>query len=125
MNSQRIPALLGALRLAGGSCTIGTATLSGWSGWTIAAGLVVGYRGKGSLTLSDSAGMLSGETSIASLTGSTNRDAIVNSGDSLQTRNRSAQTTDATNLRSDANSDGFVNSGDTFIVRARSGQFIP
>ena len=35
----------------------------------------------------------------------------------MQTRNRSGQTTDATNFRSDVNADGFINSGDQ-IVRA-------
>ena len=59
------------------------------------------------------------------LTGDTNADRAVNSGDALQTRNRSGQATDPTNFRSDVNADGFVNSGDTTIVRARSGDFIP
>ena len=59
------------------------------------------------------------------LVGDTNSDAFVNSGDSLQTRNRSGQTTDAINFRSDVNVDGFVNSGDRFIVRSRSGGFLP
>jgi hypothetical protein len=59
------------------------------------------------------------------LLGDTNGDGIVNSGDALQTRNRSGQTTDATNFRSDVNADGFANSGDTLIVRAHSGDFLP
>ena len=59
------------------------------------------------------------------LVGDTNGDGFVNSGDSLQTRNRSGQATDATNFRSDVNVDGFVNSGDSFIVRSRSGTFLP
>ena len=46
---------------------------------------------------------------------------FVNSGDSLQTRNRSGQVTDATNFRSDVNVDGTVNSGDSFIVRFEIG----
>jgi hypothetical protein len=59
------------------------------------------------------------------LVGDTNGDGFVNSGDSLQTRNRSGQTTDLTNFRSDVNADGFINSGDTTLVRARSGTFLP
>ena len=47
------------------------------------------------------------------LVGDTNADAVVNAGDAQQTRNRSGQTTDATNFRSDVNTDGFINSGDT------------
>jgi hypothetical protein len=59
------------------------------------------------------------------LVGDTNGDRFVNSGDSLQTRNRSGQTSDATNFRSDVNADGFINSGDTTVVRSRSGTFLP
>ncbi len=47
------------------------------------------------------------------LIGDTNGDGFVNSGDALQTRNRSGQATDATNFRSDVDADGFINSGDT------------
>ena len=59
------------------------------------------------------------------LVGDTNGDGFVNAGDSLQTRNRSGQVTDATNFRSDVNVDGFINIGDTIIVRSRSGTFLP
>jgi len=59
------------------------------------------------------------------LIGDVDGDGFVNSGDALQTRNRSGQATDTTNFRSDVNADGFVNSGDTVIVRARSGAFLP
>ncbi|MEP6698517.1 MAG: TIGR02597 family protein [Verrucomicrobiota bacterium] len=59
------------------------------------------------------------------LAGDTNGDSFVNSGDALQTRNRSGQATGSANFRSDLNVDGFVNSGDTFIVRSRSGTFLP
>ena len=57
--------------------------------------------------------------------GDTNGDGVVNTGDALQTRNRSGQTTDATNFRSDVNVDGLVNSGDSIIVRSRSGTSLP
>ena len=59
------------------------------------------------------------------LLGDTNGSASVNSGDALQTRNRSGETSAPTNFRSDFNVDGIINSGDAFIVRARSGQAIP
>ena len=58
------------------------------------------------------------------LRGDTNNDRSVNAGDSLQTRNRAGQMTDAANFRSDVNTDGFINSGDTLIVRAASGTTI-
>jgi len=59
------------------------------------------------------------------LLGDTNGDGFVNSGDTLQTRNRSGQSTDAANFRSDVNVDGFVNSGDAIAVRSRSGTALP
>ncbi len=59
------------------------------------------------------------------LVGDTNGDGFVNTGDALQTRNRSGQATDATNFRSDVNTDGVVNSGDTTAVRSRSGTALP
>jgi hypothetical protein len=59
------------------------------------------------------------------LRGDTNGDRFVNSGDALQTRNRSGQATDATNFRSDVNADGSVNSGDTLLVRANAGASLP
>jgi len=62
---------------------------------------------------------------VSVLVGDSNNDRIVNSGDTLQTRNRSGQATNATNFRSDVNADGLVNSGDAVIVRARSGAFLP
>jgi len=62
---------------------------------------------------------------MAVLIGDSNGDALVNSGDALQTRTRSGQGTDATNFRSDVNVDGLVNSGDSTIVRARSGTSLP
>jgi hypothetical protein len=59
------------------------------------------------------------------LIGDANGDGTVNTGDALQTRNRSGQPTDGTNFRSDFNADGFVNSGDVLIVRGRSGNSVP
>ena len=63
--------------------------------------------------------------SIGVLVGDTNGDNFVNAGDTLQTRNRSGQATEATNFRSDVNTDGVVNSGDALVVRGRSGTFLP
>ena len=62
---------------------------------------------------------------VSLLIGDTNGDRFVNSGDALQTRNRSGQVTDETNFRSDVNVDGLVNSGDTTVVRSRSGTALP
>ena len=59
------------------------------------------------------------------LVGDTNGNGFVNVGDSLQTRNRAGQATDATNFRSDVNADGSINSGDTTAVRARAGTALP
>jgi PKD repeat protein len=59
------------------------------------------------------------------LLGDTNNDKFVNSGDTIQTRNRSGQLADATNFRSDVNVDGTINSGDAIIVRANSGTALP
>lgn len=59
------------------------------------------------------------------LLGDTNATRVVNSGDALQTRNRSGGAADSTNFRSDVNTDGAVNSGDAIIVRSHSGDFLP
>jgi hypothetical protein len=59
------------------------------------------------------------------LTGDTNGDGFVNTGDAIQTRNRSGQAADSTTFRSDVNTDGIVNSGDTIAVRTRSGTSLP
>ena len=59
--------------------------------------------------------------SIGFLIGDTSGDRTVNAGDAQQTRTRSGEETNASNLRSDVNLDGAVNSGDAFIVRGRSG----
>jgi hypothetical protein len=63
--------------------------------------------------------------SMGLLRGDTNGDRFVNSGDALQTRSRSGQSTDTTNFRSDVNPDGLINSGDVTIVRGRAGNFLP
>ena len=51
--------------------------------------------------------------------------ASVNSGDSVQTRSRAGQLTDATNFRSDVNEDAVINSGDSNIVKASAGTALP
>lgn len=58
------------------------------------------------------------------LLGDTNGDQAVNSGDAIQTRNRSGQMVDATNFRCDVNVDGSINSGDAITVRSKSGTAI-
>ncbi|HEX8279891.1 MAG TPA: dockerin type I domain-containing protein [Chthoniobacterales bacterium] len=59
--------------------------------------------------------------SMRVLVGDVNGDGSVNSGDALQTRNRSGQSASAINFRSDVNTDGTINGGDALLVRARSG----
>ncbi len=61
-------------------------------------------------------GLIAGDVFIplGVLIGDSNGDAVVNSGDAVQTRSRSGQTTDGTNFRSDFNVDGAINSGDVF-----------
>ncbi len=63
--------------------------------------------------------------SLGVLLGDTNGDGSVNTGDTVQTRARSGQTTDATNFRSDVTVDGTINSGDQIAVRSRSGTSLP
>ncbi len=59
------------------------------------------------------------------LLGDTNASGVVNSGDTLQTRSRGGQLTDAINFRSDVNFDGVVNAGDATVVRSRAGNALP
>ena len=116
------------------SVTGGTATVSGspsFAGNTMRVNLSgVADAQTVTVTLSNVTGSFSQVLpdtafSVSCLIGDTNGDRVVNSGDSLQTRNRSGQATDATNFRSDVNVDGVVNSGDSFIVRSRSGTSLP
>ncbi|MDQ6766152.1 MAG: dockerin type I domain-containing protein [Verrucomicrobiota bacterium] len=116
------------------STVSGTATIANaatYSGNTLTVNLTgVGDAQTVMLTLSnvtDTAGHVLPSTNfqISFLRGDTNGDRIVNSGDALQTRNRSGQATDATNFRSDVNLDGFVNSGDVLLVRNGSGNSLP
>ena len=66
----------------------------------------------------------SASVQMRKLVGDTSGDGTVNSGDAIQTRNRSGQTTNATNFRSDVNVEGNVNSGDATIVKGRSGNSV-
>jgi hypothetical protein len=73
--------------------------------------------------VTDNFGQTMPDTAVtaAFLTGDVNGDRSVNTGDTLQTRNRSGQGTDTTNYRFDVNLDGSVSAGDAIIVRGRSG----
>jgi hypothetical protein len=62
---------------------------------------------------------------ISFLLGDTNRDGMVNSGDVLQTRNRSGEAITNENCASDMNLTGILESGDAFIVRQRAGRSLP
>lgn len=109
---------------------VGTVSGSGGSGTTTVTVNLTGVTNAQRITLTllnVSNGTNTGDLGVPMgvLVGDTNGDGFVNSGDALQTRNRSGQTTDTTNFRSDVNADGFINSGDTTVVRARSGTFLP
>lgn len=62
---------------------------------------------------------------VGLLTGDTNGDGQVNSGDVGQTKSRSGQTIDGTNFRNDVTVDGLLNSGDVGLVKSRSGTALP
>ncbi len=112
--------------------TAGTGSVSGSSGngtTTIAVNLTgVTNAQNVTVTLQNvSNGTNAGDVGVQMgiLVGDTNGDRFVNTGDALQTRNRSGQATDGTNFRSDVNADGFVNSGDATVARSRSGTALP
>ncbi len=63
--------------------------------------------------------------SLSLLLGDVTGNGVVNSGDSLRTRNLSGQLVDSNNFRSDVNIDGVFNSGDAISVRNRSGNALP
>ena len=81
---------------------------------TVTLNGVSGGAGSGNIALS-----------MGVLVGDTNANAVVNVGDTNQTKGRSGQTTDATNFRSDVNTDGSINVGDTNNVKSRSGTALP
>ncbi|MDQ6765485.1 MAG: dockerin type I domain-containing protein [Verrucomicrobiota bacterium] len=113
---------------AGSGSVVGTPTVNGTSLTVDLTGVTNAQNVTVTLSnVTDTASQVLPSTSVTVgfLVGDTNGDGIVNSGDSLQTRNRAGQVTSATNFRSDVNEDGFVNSGDSTIVRARSGTALP
>ncbi len=107
--------------LAGGTQTVNGAVV------TVDLTAVANAQSVGITLINANDGLIAGDVFIplAVLIGDSNGDAVVNSGDSGQTRGRSGQTTDATNFRSDFNVDGTINSGDGFVARSRSGTFLP
>ncbi|MEP6699273.1 MAG: LamG-like jellyroll fold domain-containing protein [Verrucomicrobiota bacterium] len=116
------------------SVTGGTGSVSGsptFAGNTMSVNLTgVTNAQTTTVTLSsvtDAFGQVSSSSSVSAgfLLGDTNGDRFVNAGDALQTRNRSGQVTNGTNVRSDVNLDGSVNSGDSIIVRSQSGTSLP
>ena len=130
---QVVFAFPSAVTFSGAAVTAGTGTVSSTSrdgntpivtvnltGLTNAQRLTVTFQG-----VSDGSGTGDVAVPMGLLIGDTNGGGTVNSGDTLQTRNRSGQPTDATNFRSDVNADGFVNSGDTLLVRSRAGSALP
>jgi hypothetical protein len=62
---------------------------------------------------------------VAFLTGDTNADGAVNSGDISQTKAQSGQALTNGNFREDLNVDGDINSGDISLVKSKSGTALP
>ncbi|MEP6955778.1 MAG: TIGR02597 family protein [Chthoniobacterales bacterium] len=58
---------------------------------------------------------------VGLLLGDVNQDKTVNGGDSIATRSRSGQVTDAANFKFDVNTDGTLSGGDSLVVRSQSG----
>ena len=77
------------------------------------------------ITTQDGGTLQSTSVQIGFLIGDVNGNGAVNVGDALLAKNRSGQTTNATNFRTDVNPDGVINTGDALIVRGRSGNFLP
>jgi hypothetical protein len=59
------------------------------------------------------------------LTGDTNADRAVNSGDISQTKSQSGKAVTGSNFREDLNVDGDINSGDISVVKSKSGTGLP
>jgi hypothetical protein len=62
---------------------------------------------------------------VGFLNGDVNGDKAVNAGDTIQVRDQSGATLDATNFQYDVNVDGFINVGDATVVRSKSGDSLP
>jgi hypothetical protein len=62
---------------------------------------------------------------IGYLVGDTNRDGVVNVGNTVQVRNHAGETVGSSNFQYDLNLDGAINVGDTVIVRSLSGTALP
>ena len=107
--------------LAGGTQTVNGAVV------TVDLTAVANAQSVGITLINANDGLIAGDVFVplGVLIGDSNGDALVNSGDALQTRSRSGQTTDGTNFRSDVNADGIVNSGDTSAVRSSRGRSFP
>jgi hypothetical protein len=101
--------------LASGAGTVSSSSGSGTSTITLNLTGVTNAQNIATLLFGVSDGIIAGELSVpvGILVGDTNGDRFVNSGDTLQTRNRAGQVTGAANFRSDVNLDGSINSGDT------------
>jgi hypothetical protein len=113
---------MGNVEISSGSGAVQAANVSGGDVTIDVTGLT--NQQTTVITLNDvHNGALSGDITvpISLLIGDTNGNRSVNSGDALQTRNRSGQPVDATTFRSDVNLDGSLNAGDVTVVRARSG----
>ena len=69
--------------------------------------------------------LASASVNVGFLNGDVNGDKAVNAGDTIQVRDQSGATLDATNFQYDVNVDGFINVGDATVVRSKSGDSLP
>ena len=69
--------------------------------------------------------LASASVNVGFLNGDVNGDKAVNAGDTIQVRDQSGATLDATNFQYDVNVDGFINAGDATVVRSKSGDSLP
>ncbi len=106
---------------------VGTAGAPTFSGNTMTVPLTgVANAQVVTLTVNNVNGLLpSASVDIGFLSGDSNADRTVNSGDIAQTKSRSGQVVDGTNFRSDVNIDGTLNSGDIALVKSNSGTALP
>ncbi len=121
------PVTASGAAVTGGTGSVSSATGSGTSVLTVNLTGVTNIQVI-TVTLNGvSGGAGSGNIAISMgvLVGDTNANAVVNAGDTSQTKGRSGQVTDATNFRSDVNTDGIINAGDTSAVKSRSGTALP
>ena len=127
---DRNVALAGTATVTQGTATVATTTIGpnpnqvtvNLTGVSNAQHLIVslsGVQGSDGVILNNLAAR------VDMLSGDTNADGAVNSGDVSQTKSQSGQAANSSNFREDLNTDGAINSGDISLVKSRSGTGLP